>query len=433
MRSRSQDRAWWDGFVTSSTRAPQSVSSTVRVRPLRGDEMALFDRIDQLSFGYTPDTQPHPDAPLLDHRRSLVAVLAEEPVGIASAFPLTLSVPGGALVPTAGVTWVGVLPTHRRRGVVRALMEHQLASLRSSGEPLAALWASEPAIYGRFGYGMASRCLHVHVPSRSGMTRAPTDPALRVRLDTPAAARPLLATVYAAEAARRPGMPSRSDAWWDRRLHDPVEGRSGASELRALLAHDEDGVRGYALFTTKQSWDDLTPKGTVRIRELVSLDNAARAALWKTLLGHDLMTTVEWHNAPLDDPLLAWVDNLRPVVGAVLDQLWVRILDVPAALTARAYGHPSTTVLEVQDALLEANNGRWRLVTGVDGRATCEPTTEPPDVVLDVRDLGAVYLGSTELSDLAASGLVATNDPTVLDSLSTALRHRPAAWCPHIF
>ncbi|MET0740413.1 MAG: GNAT family N-acetyltransferase [Candidatus Nanopelagicales bacterium] len=420
--------------MTSSMRAPESVSSMVRVRSLRDSESAEFNRIDQLAFGYTPETEDHPDAPLLDHRRSLVAELDDQVVGIASSFPLALSVPGGALVPTAGVTWVGVLPTHRRRGVVRAIMEHQLRSLQAGGEPLAALWASEPAIYGRFGYGMASRALHVHVPSRSGMSRAPEDPSLRVRLVTPADARPSLATAYAAAAARRPGMPSRSEAWWDRTLHDPAERRAGASELRVLLAEDEHRPRGYALFATKQSWgDDHNPKGRLKVRELVSVDISARAALWKTLLEHDLMATVDWINAPLDDPILIWADNIRPVVRAVLDQLWVRILDLPGALTARAYQHASTTVIEVHDPLLEANSGRWRLVTSPVGSALCERTAEPADVVLDVRDLGAVYLGSTELAQLAAAGLVVANDPAVLNSLSTALHHRPAAWCPNVF
>jgi predicted acetyltransferase len=313
-------------------------------------------------------------------------------------------------------------------------MEHQIRSLSAAGEPLAALWASEPGIYGRFGYGMASRSLQLHVPSRSDMTRAPEDPSVRVRFVTIGESRAALAAVYAAAATQRPGMPTRTDAWWDRTLRDPADNRAGASERRVLLAQDGQGVRGYALFATKSDWgEDHLPTGRVQVREIVSVDVAAHAALWKTLLNHDLMRSVDWNNAPLDDPVLIWADNIRPAVGAVLDQLWVRILDVPGALTARAYGRAGTTVLEVHDRLLETNDGRWRLETSEAGGARCGRTAEPADIVLDVRDLGAVYLGSTELAELAAAGLVVANDAAVLDWLSSALRSRPAAWCPHVF
>ncbi|MEZ5114899.1 MAG: GNAT family N-acetyltransferase [Candidatus Nanopelagicales bacterium] len=409
----------------------------VRVRAFADGDWPLFRRLDELAFGYTAEAElVDVDSPVMDHGRSLIAEVDAEPAGLASAYPFPLSVPGGGSVPAAGTTWVGVLPTHRRRGVLRAMMTRHLVDSRERGDAVAVLWASEPSIYGRFGFGVGSRDLALALSATDvdpALPGAPYDPSLRARIVAPEDARAAMAAVYRAQAAQRPGAPARDDAWWDRVLVDPVSRRDGASERRCLLVEDATSVRGYALYATRFSFDDTgSPDGTLNVRELLSVDPAARAALWRVLLGHDLMTRTTWRSAPSDEPLLEWAPIRRGLHGPG-DQLYVRVLDIAAALTGRAYASPVDAVLEVRDGMVDTCAGRWRLTVGPDGRAACVRTADDPDVSLDVRDLGGVYLGARSLWSLALAGVAQAHDPGQVRALSAALRHEPAAWCPHVF
>ena len=261
---------------------------------------------------------------------------------------------------------VAVLPTHRRRGILRSMMRRQLADIAARGqEPIAALWAAETPLYGRYGYGRASS--HAFFRFRRGegalSPPAPADPALTLRLAEPAEVAGDLAKVYAAVAARQPGFFWRDDDWWERVLDDPEEDRHGGSPLRCLLAEDGDGVRGYALYRTVPRWEQGTvlPDSALSVWELVSADPAAGAALWRDLLSRDLVTEVTADLRPADDPLLYQLLDARRARLQLADNLWVRIIDLPAALTRRAYAAPVDVVLEVTDELLPANAGRWRL------------------------------------------------------------------------
>lgn len=405
---------------------------TVSVRAYREDDWARFRWLDELAFGYTSPDDDSPDTRILDHDRSLIAELDGEPVGIASAYGFGLSVPGGALVPTAGTTWVGVVPTHRRRGVLRAMMLRHLRDSVDRGDVLAALWATGPGIYGRFGYGVAARALRLSVTA-DHLARAPHDPALRVTLARPGDVRDDMESVYDRAAAVRPGATARDSRWWDRTVYDPEHRRDGGSEKRAVVVSDEGGVRGHAIYATTLTWSGPgTPDGTVSVRELVALDAPARAALWQVLLGHDLMSRTEWFNAPSDEPLLDWVHD-RGAVRGLTDQLYVRLLDLPAALRARTYRRDVDLVVEVHDDLVAANSGRWHLHAAAGGAARCDPTERAPDLSIDVRDLAAAYLGSRTLDALARAGLAQVHDAARLDAASDAFRHAPAAWCPAVF
>jgi predicted acetyltransferase len=416
------------------------------IRPVTGDEHAAFLRVQQHAFNTGPSSPAWQERALrqFEPDRSLAAVDAalpagEEIVGTTGAYSLRMTVPG-AVLPVAGVTAVSVLPSHRRRGVLRSLMHRQIAGLADRGEePVAALWASEAPIYGRYGYGCATSIAHFQFcRGESALDRrAPADPALTLRLVEPQAAAAELAKVYEALLPVQPGFFVRDDDWWGRVLDDDLAERHGRAPLRCLLAEDAGGVRGYALYGTTGRWDDATglPDGRLEVRELLAGDPAAGAALWHNLISRDLVTTVVADLRPAADPVLHQLLDARRARAQVADGIWVRILDLPAALSLRAYSGPVDVVLEVTDELLPGNAGRWRLRAdgGQDSRARCEQTDAPADLVVDVRELGAAYLGGTRLGTLAAAGLVTELTPGRLTRLSAAMTWDPAPWCPRIF
>ncbi len=285
------------------------------IRPITADEYARFRKVGAHAFHVTDDGEERLArvARVFEPERSLAAFDARLPddeamVGTTFALSLRMTVPGAA-VPAAGVTAVAVLPSHTRRGVLRSLMHRQLADVAARGEePVAALWAAETPIYARYGYGCASAHASFRFERGEGAmsAAAPADPALRLRLAGPEAARPELAKVFEAVLAVQPGFYARSEDWWDRMLWDAPEDRGRQGQLRCLLAEDDSGTRGYALYTSRSHWDGRTglPEGTLVIRELQASDPAAAAALWHNLLGRHLVTVVTAEDRSADDPVL---------------------------------------------------------------------------------------------------------------------------------
>ncbi len=373
---------------------------------------------------------------LLEVDRTLGAYDGEQVVGSATMYSLRMTVPGGHLVPTAGVSWVAVLPTHRRRGIMRGLMRRQLDDVHRGGrEPIAALWASEPAIYGRFGYGMASTSLALEVPRGQHRLRdvqAATE--LRVRLVDAEASLDAARAVYDAAVPRRPGMLAPpTQAWHRARILDPESRREGASALRTLLVEDDAGeVRAYARYTTKPEWGPGGAAGVLTVRELEWRDSAGAAAAWRYLLDIDLIATVKARNRPVDEPLLHLLVDPRAARPAIGDALYVRIVELPDAMRARAYACPVDVVLDVDDEFCPWNSGRWRLRVSED-EVQCARTDTPADIALTARELGATYLGGTTLRALADAGLITENTPGSVTALSRALRDEAAPWCPFVF
>jgi predicted acetyltransferase len=387
----------------------------LETRTLTPDDLDAVWQVLEHAFGgpNNPDDRPVEFA-LVDPKRFYGTYDGDRPVATGGSFDLTMTIPGGVRQ-VAGVTWIGVSPTHRRQGLLTALKRRMLDDLHAAGEPVAALWASEGAIYQRFGYGPAAWNVSLSVPSKAAFNR-PVQ-ATGVRLETPDAA--VLAPVYDAVAARALGWYARDAKWWDYRLHDPASHRSGASPLLAVLADGPDGVEGYALYATKQDWEGGVSASSVAVRELVAKDPATKARLWRYLLDLDLMKTVNVYFAGTDDPLLHLLAEPRAALGRLKDNLWFRLVDVPAALTARAYSTDVDVVLEVDDAFCPWNAGRYRLIGGVDG-ATCEPTTDAADLAVHAGDLGAAYLGGTTLVARAAAGHVTELRPGTLAPASLA-------------
>jgi predicted acetyltransferase len=393
----------------------------VDVRVLTEPELPAAWSLLMRAFGQPP----HPDdveveLALVDPARAYAAAVDGRVVATAASFDFRMAVPG-RVTPVAGVTWVGVLPTYRRRGLLGALMERQLTDLHESGTAVAALWASEGAIYGRYGYGAAAWNLSLTVP-RGAAFRLPV-PAGDLDLVEPR--HEPLTGVYERVAARTPGFVTRDDRWWTYRLHDPEHGRDGATELQCVLT---DG--GYALYAVRGAWQDGLPAGRVTVRELIAEDLGARLRLWRHLLDLDLTTEVRAGAVAPDDPLLlAALAEPRSAGARIRDSLWVRLVDLPDALRSRTYACDVDVVLEVVDERAPWNTGRWRL-TGDRTDAACLPTRAAADLVLRPEDVGAAYLGGTPLR----SRPVEERTPGALDVVSTAFGPLGAApWCPLVF
>jgi predicted acetyltransferase len=367
--------------------------------------------------------------------RSAAAFDGSEMVGTSSAYSFDLSVPGGSAA-ASGITAVAVLPRYRRRGIMSAMIRHLLADAVRRGEPLAVLFASEPLIYRRFGFGCAAEELRFTIRrGEAGMTRPSGDPPL-LRAAGPADALKELAAVYTAVAARRGGMPARDDRWWQYRTQDPESRRGGASPLRCVIAEDHGEPAGYALYTTTGRWQpdgSGIPDGILRIRELMADGPAAAAALWADLLSRDLVAEVEAPGRPVDDPLLHLLADRRRARPIMCDNLWLRVVDVPAALRQRAYARDVDIVLEVTDEVLPGNAGRWRLAAAAGGAATCERTTAAADIVVPAGTLGAAYLGGTRLGALVAAGQGTEVSLGAVAALSAAMSWDQAPLCPMNF
>ncbi|MFD0517750.1 GNAT family N-acetyltransferase [Paractinoplanes durhamensis] len=383
------------------------MDDSVRLRQATADDHPAIVGIESYVFHHDFDDEARElDRRLFEPERSLVADDNGTVVGHTTALTRDLTVPG-SVIPAAHVTGVGVLPTHRRRGLLTAMMHRQLSELAEAGrEPIAVLWASETTIYPRFGYGPAATRLQLNAMTREvRITSAVPPPDGRLRLIEPAEAVDELKTVYERVRPGRVGWSSRPGPWWDRRLFDPSAWRDGATTRKGVLFEGPDGPEGYAFWRVKDGWDDYGPNAQVRVTEIVADDPGVYTALWRFLFGIDLARSASYDFAALDEPLQYLVDEPRRLGRGYSDALWIRIVDLPAALEARRYLTPFDVVLEVTDPLITANNGRWRLTAAAD-KATCVRTTDPADLTLSVNEVGAVYLGGTTLGALAAAGRV---------------------------
>ncbi|MEU9717886.1 GNAT family N-acetyltransferase [Streptomyces sp. NPDC047976] len=410
----------------------------LEMRVLKQNEWDVwFDHLE-LAFGGVATSTPGREhfRSLTEPDRSLGVWDGGDCVGSASAFGFRLSVPGGALVPASGVTFVGVAPTHRRRGVLTSLMRRQLDDIRTGEEPIAVLTASEPEIYGRFGYGTAAYSLAVDIDTtRVRLSVPPGTDAVRLRLVDPEKSLADCERVYAGLVAGRPGMLARQPGWERDALLDVPELRGGASPLKCVVAEDADGgVIGYARYQVKPDWELSGSDGKVEVREVHAPDPAAYAALWRYLFEIDLTWHVRAYRQPVDDALLHLVSDVRRCRAQQRDALHLRLVDLPAALEARAYGAAVDVVLEVEDAFCPWNAGRWRLTAaGGGGAVRCAPSSDAADLALSVRELGSAYLGGVTLTSLAAAGRVRELRAGALREASRAFAGDVAPWLPHNF
>jgi predicted acetyltransferase len=407
--------------------------TTLDLRPFSVDELPTVERFVARAFGDATSTEWEGDRGLFEPQRSLAARLGDELIGATWIQSLRLAVPGHVR-PVAGVTGVAVSPTHRRQGVLSALMTRQLTDIHERGdEALAALWASEPGIYGRFGYGLAAPVASFRAERAHLRFTGPEPRDIRLRLtDEPDVER----LSAAQEAASRPGRIRRDKARWVARLTDSPERRRDAGELRTVVAEaagETSGpCEGYALYRTEPRHGDAGADGIVHVRELVAATVRARRALWRYLASIDLMAWVDAEGLAVDDPLFHMVVDPRRLSFRIRDGLFIRIVDLPRALAERSYRGPAAATVELVDEVCRWNAGRWRIDVSPDG-ASCERTNAPADLTMSAAELGAAYLGGPSPRTLALAGRIDEHRPGVLGPLSDALVGEIAPHCYETF
>ncbi|GAA2814078.1 GNAT family N-acetyltransferase [Saccharopolyspora taberi] len=391
------------------------------LRPITEDEFEAWARMIADTYGMDRSHQEIANQrAATDLRRTIAAFDQDTPVGGASLYPRMLTVPG-AVTPVAGVATVGVTPTHRRRGILTSMMRRQLTDLHEQGlEPIAALRPAEAAIYGRYGYGPATRGSRLRCEKRAMFFRPGTDfGGGSIRLVNRAQALRQIEKVYDAVRTTSVGWPDRGEEHWKVRFFDEPHARGGATSLRFALHQEPDGrTTGYVSYRHREARGNDV--GTVVVEELAALTRSAYAALWRYLVGIDLAPWIEYEGA-VDEPLQHMLTDPRSLRPSTVDRLWVRLVDVDRALEVRRYSAPLDVVLEVDDSFCPWNTGRYRL--RADGDAvSCERTEESADLRLDVAELGAAFLGGTTLTSLAAAGLVEELRPGALARTSAAFR-----------
>jgi predicted acetyltransferase len=393
--------------------------------------LETFHRVDAAAFGLPPNAaQRDSKRPLVEPDRWYLAKVDGELCGGAGSFPMQLTLPGGVAVDVSAVSDVGVMPTHRRRGALRALMTRQLHDAVERGDAAAVLHASEGSIYRRFGYGPATRWRHVRVDTRR----------VRFRDDMPAvtgsctvmersSARDACVSVHDRVRRSTAGGLSRSAAWWDVVLGDVESYIGGIPRQLALVHHDERGqADGYALYEVHEDWRSGQANHTLAVWELVGADVGVELALWRTLIEHDLVGTVTGAIA-VDHALWDVVADARQVgLDWEQDLLWVRVLDVGALLGRRSYGVDGRLVLEVRDPLLPSARG-VHVLEVVDGDVRCERGDEAPDLSLSVDDLGACSLGGGSFRRLVRAGRVVEHRAGVAALADAMFATDPLPWC----
>lgn len=407
----------------------------VEVPQTRRDELKA---VDQLAFAFTPDEQTEAALPdTLDWSRTMGMQTADGRLAaVHASHPFRMPVPGGT-VAASGLTWVGVRPDHRRRGLLSRMIAAHVQRSLARGEPVSALFAAEMAIYGRFGYGCAADSLRLDLPRGAELRPVEGSAGLDLTMEDcdPLVHGDLVHELHVGAGAGRPGwVPRDTEALRRRVLADPPAWREGGERLRIAVVRRGHEVRGYAVFRRKEEWQPSGPTGTVTVREYAALDAAATHRLWSFLLDLDLMSTVRVSSLPVDDPLTALLVNPRAATPGLADNLWLRLLDLPAALSARLYAAPLEVTIAVTDAMVPANAGTWRVVADAAGRATVDRVDgAAPDLSTDVTWLGAAYLGGRSLAALGAAGLVEEHTPGALHRASVAFAWPVAPVCSWTF
>lgn len=403
------------------------------IRTIEPQEFDAYVRMLEGAFsgGLEPDEIDN-HRRVTEFARCLVAVDGESFVGAAAANSFRITIPGDAAVAAAGVTGVGVLPTHRRRGINTALMRRQLDDVHERGEPLAALFASEGGIYGRYGYGSATSMCSIDVEAdRSGYVRG-YRPEGRVRLLDREAALTAMLPVYRQAQRLRPGMIEMDATWLDWRFFEPERKKKEDPVFYAVHESETGDVDGYVVYSVKHDWKDAVPRNTLTIEELVATSPSAYADTWRYVLDVDLVERVKAWGRPPDEPLVHLLREPRRLRLTLGDGMWLRLVDLPAALAARAYASEDRLVLEVEDTFCPWNDGTFELVSG-SWDISCETTTATSELRCSVNDLAAIYLGGATFRQLAEAGRVREERSGALDRADRMFASAPAPWCSFVF
>lgn len=386
------------------------------------------DGLAELDFGRTRGAEPAAPVPRLGAAPEAGTPLA----GMYASWRMAVTAPGprGSLVrlPMNGLTWVGVHPDLRRRGILRQMMTEHLTAAHDEGEAVAGLQAAEVGIYGRFGYGAASLDVTLTLGRGSSLEAAPEVQTAAEQVTThfvPAGtpqAMEVIQRAHLAAAEHTLGAVTRTDAMASVWFRDFPVARGSKEPWQVLFGTRGDDVCGYAVFRRAAKWEHGVPGGEVTVSEMGATDPGALLALARRLVDFDLTGTVTLHGRGIDDPLLWWAGGPRATALRAGDSLWVRLVDVDKALTARGYNAPVDVVLDVLDPVCPWNQRRWRLTVDPDGVGRCLPTEDAPELRLPVAALGAAYLGSRPVAGQVAAGTVTELRPGAAAELSRAMR-----------
>ncbi|MDR5698224.1 GNAT family N-acetyltransferase [Agromyces aerolatus] len=395
------------------------------VDPADRAELDAWVHADQRGFHHA-----RPTAGELEHERAVfserrllgvydaTAAEPEIPVATISGWPTGLSVPGDRSVDAWAVSSVTVAPTHRRRGIARALLEAELRDAIEAGAALAVLTVTEATIYGRYGFAPAARSATMTVDRRRAHWTGPDAPG-RVHLVEPASLRDLAPQLVRRAVARTPGEIDRWPGLLDRVLGLVEPDAERSRQIRAIRYDDEHGEpQGFATYRITREPDR---PGVLAVDFVAAATDDADRALWRTLIEVDFIDEVRGLLRSVDEPLPWLLEDRRAVtVSDVVDHLWVRVLDPVAALRARRYGAPGSLTLEIDDPLGHAG-GTYELEVAGDGRAEVSRVDEAPAdakagasrrrrragaLRLGVHELGAIYLGDARPSTLARAGRI---------------------------
>jgi predicted acetyltransferase len=409
---------------------------SVEIRVCPPDRFVDMLKTAEVAFGEDlPDEMIGRVERVADKERWFASFDGDRIVGTSGVFSLRLSVPGGEL-PTGGVTFVTVLPSHRRRGLMSGMMRRMVDDCHLRGEPLAALWAAEGAIYQRFGFGLATMCCNLEAEMKSvGFAREwPREGSCR--LLPVGEGRDLVAPVYEAARSGRAGFLARTPDWWTGILPLAEKDSRGGEARRLVVYETADGPEAYAVYKTKPEWNSRGPAGALTVEEAIASTPRGTREIWRYLLEVDLVRTLKAGRLPYDHPLFALAAEPRRLGTTLGDGLWLRIVDAAAALEGRTYGvggrGNGRLTVDLRDEYCPWNAGRWSLDVA-DGRARATRTEGEADLAMDAGDLGSLFLGGVTATALAASGRVTelrVGGLAVADGLfPTALK----PWCPQEF
>jgi predicted acetyltransferase len=404
----------------------------INIRPIGEDEFETWSKTLALVFAF--DQRPEDRevwARRVEMDRCIGAFDGKDMVGTSGALSYRMAVPGGDVVPAAGVTAVSVMPSHRRRGLLRSMMGELLDDACRRQECLAVLWASESAIYGRFGWGAAIEGTDLMIERPYAALRQDVPYAGQVRIVGEEEARSLLPGIYERATAGIPGTVLRNQADWDEYFYDPEHWREGASAVRFAVLEDGGDLRGFVRYRQRATWEEAHAKHMLHVEDLLAVDGAGYAALWRFCIGIDLVATIKAHNCRLNEPLPLLLADPRRLQRIVADKIWLRILDVERALSARRYAVEGEVVLEVRDDFLPDAQGRFLLRGGPDG-AECSPTDADPALTISTTDLAAAYLGDSRIRTLGWLGRV-QGEPEVIERAHRMFEWPVEPWCTVFF
>jgi predicted acetyltransferase len=376
------------------------------VRAITPEEFGSWEGVLGASFGF----DPRPEEQEIWKKRAefdryFGAFDGDDMVGTGGALTFSMAVPGGAFVPFGGITAIATRPTHRRHGVLTAVMRRLQEQATERGEVISALWAAESRIYRRFGYGVAVEGCSLKIERAHAALADDRPPPGKLRQVGGEEARAVFPGIYARATEGIPGTMPRGDGEWEMYFYDPEHWRDGATAHRYVVYEGEGGPGGYVLYRQKEDWEGNHPHSEVRIGDLQAVNGEAYRALWRYCFGIDLVHLIKAGTRRLREPLALLLEDPRWLQHSRADHIWLRLLDVAGALAARRYSTEGEVVLEVIDEVTPKAGGRFRLRGGPDG-AECARTRRPAEVTIASADLAAAYLGDARLADLAWLGRV---------------------------